>query len=132
MFVNFFAALCIAVSGMYPDSHNGMCITENVGGARIVYAHNFTAGGALIQKLHVGDSTEVFVDGVSLGVEKVTQRYTTKGRFLGELIPNDVLGDPQAIVWVTPDPDREALDPTARIILVGVIQDLHQPCAAVQ
>ncbi|MEP7291139.1 MAG: hypothetical protein ABI835_05120 [Chloroflexota bacterium] len=124
--INFFAALCIAVSGMYPDSGNGMCITDNMGEARIVYAHNYTTGGGLIQNLHVGDSAEVFEGDISLGVVEVTQRYTTTGRMPGQLIDNDVLSDPQFIVWVTTDPEREAFDPIARIILIGVIQDPEQ------
>lgn len=121
--INFFAALCIAVSGMYPDSGNRTCITENVGQARIVYAHNYTATGALIQNLDVGDSAEVFEDNVSLGVIEVTQRYKTTGRMLGDIIPNDILIDPNYVVWVTTDPEREDVDPIARIILIGVLND---------
>ena len=124
--ISFFAALCIAVAGMYPDSGNGTCITENYGQARIIYAHNYTAGGARIQNLYIGDSAEVFEDNVSLGVIEVTQRYTATGRIMGEFIANDVLLDPQSVVWVTTDPEREAHDPTARIILVGVLDDAAQ------
>ena len=124
--INFFAALCIAAAGMYPDSGNGICITENFGQARIVYAHNYTAAGALIQNLNVGDSAEVFEDNVSLGIIEVTQRYTATGRMMGEFIANDILLDPQSVIWVTTDPEREALEPTARIILVGVLEDSTQ------
>lgn len=124
--ISFFAALCIAVSGMYPDSGNGICITENYGQARIIYAHNYTASGALIQNLMIGDSAHVFEDNVSLGIIEVTQRYTATGRIMGDFIANDVLLDPQAVVWVTTDPTREAFDPTARIILVGVLNETTQ------
>ena len=122
MIVNFFAALCILTAGMYADSGNHICLTEDIGGARVVYAHNYTPGGGLIQALEVGDHADVFEGTVSLGVFEVVERYTATGRQLDALIASDVLSNPQAIVWVTTDPEREALDPTARIILVGVIQ----------
>jgi hypothetical protein len=111
---------------MYPDSGHGTCITENYGQARIIYAHNYTATGTLIQNLQVGDSAHVFEENVSLGVIEVTHRYTATGRMMGDFIANDVLMDPQAVVWVTTDPAREAIDPTARIILIGVKKDTAQ------
>ncbi len=121
MIVNFFAALCILSAGMYADSGNNICLTQDVGGARIVYAHNFTPGGELIQALKMGDYADVFEDNISLGVYEVVERYTTTGRLLDVMIDSDVLSNPQDIVWVTTDPKRETLDPTARIILVGVL-----------
>jgi hypothetical protein len=124
--VNFFAALCILSAGMYADSGNDICLTDDVGGARVVYAHNYTPGGGLIQALEVGDYADVFEGTVNLGVFEVVERYTTTGRQLNVLIASEVLSNPQAIVWVTTDPEREALDPTARIILVGVIQETVQ------
>ena len=121
MIVNFFAALCILSAGMYADSGNNICLTRDIGGARIVYAHNYTPGGKLIQELEMGDYADVFEDNVSLGVYEVVERYTATGRQLDVMIADDVLSNPQDIVWVTTDPEREALDPTARIILVGVL-----------
>ncbi len=124
--INFFAALCIAVAGMYPDSGTGTCITQDFGQARIIYAHNYTATGALIQSLDVGDSAIVYEDNVSLGVVEVTERYTTTGRMMDEIIANGVLVNPQSFVWVTTDPEREAVDPIARIVLIGVLDDATQ------
>ena len=126
MLVNFFAALCILTAGMYADSGNNICLTEDIGGARVVYAHNYTAGGGLIQGLEIGDHAEVFEGSVSLGTFEVVDRYTTTGRQLDALIASDVLSNPQDIVWVTTDPTRELVDPTARIILIGVRQDSAQ------
>lgn len=123
MIINFFAALCILSAGIYADSGNNICLTEDIGGARVVYAHNYTAGGGLIQGLEIGDHAEVFEGSVSLGTFEVVERYTTTGRQLDTLIASDVLSNPQDIVWVTTDPQREMLDPTARIILIGVLQE---------
>ncbi len=70
----------------------------------------------------MGDYADVFEDNVSLGVYEVVERYTATGRQPEVMIADDVLSNPQDIVWVTTDPKRETLDPTARIILVGVLR----------
>jgi hypothetical protein len=122
------ATKSITMSGIYcgaegqtgRDSYNDLCSIQYPG-TTIFYAHNYTNFGKTILGLssNIGAKVTVNVDGNYLGEYEVVNSHEATGTHINNIISDDALNstDNQFISFVTTNPNKQAVDTTARIVV---------------